>query len=333
MQIKCPECGFTREVNESQVPANSSFATCPKCATRFRFRAEPDNSPEYNDLTKQHPDVDDTHENSSDLEQDSDKKKPEDEDIWASMEKMRHDWEEIDREENIKTDEKNDDATRREAQKAYQQAAAGAGGHVPFFSTLGSVPWEYRGGFLNPIVLVRTILLMVSRTPQFFSGVNPFSSIIPAWVFLMLVRGVQMIAAILSTQLVETLPDGTQNFLSIYDVFDLPTLIAIIVCMITIMHFLGSFIVNYTIQLHSRPKANFRLTFKVMAYANMPIMLSVIPGVGNMLGVFASLLLLFFGIRYAYAFSWRKTMISIAPYLILSMLFVMVLLQAVAGGA
>ena len=38
MLIRCPECFFTRQVNDGKVPVGSEYATCPKCKKRFRFR-------------------------------------------------------------------------------------------------------------------------------------------------------------------------------------------------------------------------------------------------------------------------------------------------------
>lgn len=343
MQIKCPECGFTRDVNEGQIPSSSSFATCPKCATRFRFRAEPE--PEIEKSSSQpaaqpeeavsaQPPVPPVQPSSP-----VDGSEPKEGDIWASMDKMRLDWEEIDREEQPRNDAA--DATgeagapgrpedearlREEASRAYRQAATH--GRIPLLSTVGSVPWEYRGGFMNPLVFVRTALLMITRAPQFFSGINPFSSIIPAWVFLMAVRSVQMAVASAGTKVISTAPDGTQQILSIAEVFNIPSLILTFVCMITLLHFLGSFIVNYAIQNLARTKGNFRLTFKVMAYANMPVILSAIPGVGGMLGFLGSLILLFVGIRHAYNFDWRKTAISVLPYLIIAVLLWLMMMQA-----
>lgn len=325
MQIKCPECGFDREINDNQIPPGASFATCPKCRTRFRFRADPE--PVDPDAAQAAPDDSAARPGQGDDD-------PKEGDIWTSMDKMRRKWDEIGREEGDpqRTGAEEDDERRREeADHAYRQAAM-QGGKVPFLSTVGSVPWEYRGGFLNPLVFLRTVILMVTRLPQFFSGINPYSSIVPAWFFLLVVRGVQMGVAVAHTRLINTLPDGTQQILSMHEVFNIPVLIFMSVCMITLMHFLGAFIVNYGVQMHSRELANFRLTFKVMAYANMPIMLSVIPGAGSLLGLLASLALLLFGIRYAYGFSWRKTVVSVLPYLILSVLFLLMLLQAVSGG-
>lgn len=41
MEIICPECQFTREVDETKIPARSQVATCPKCKTKFKFRDLP----------------------------------------------------------------------------------------------------------------------------------------------------------------------------------------------------------------------------------------------------------------------------------------------------
>ena len=42
MQIVCPECKFSREVDENRIPARSQVATCPKCQTKFKFRDLPE---------------------------------------------------------------------------------------------------------------------------------------------------------------------------------------------------------------------------------------------------------------------------------------------------
>ena len=42
MEIICPECQFSREVDETKIPARSQVATCPKCQTKFKFRDLPD---------------------------------------------------------------------------------------------------------------------------------------------------------------------------------------------------------------------------------------------------------------------------------------------------
>lgn len=44
MEIICPECHFSREVDESKIPAKSQVATCPKCHAKFRFRDLPEDN-------------------------------------------------------------------------------------------------------------------------------------------------------------------------------------------------------------------------------------------------------------------------------------------------
>jgi hypothetical protein len=41
MQISCPGCGFSRDVADEKLPPNSTLATCPKCAKKFKFRDLP----------------------------------------------------------------------------------------------------------------------------------------------------------------------------------------------------------------------------------------------------------------------------------------------------
>ncbi len=45
MEIICPECQFSREVDETKIPARSQVATCPKCQAKFKFRELPDTLP------------------------------------------------------------------------------------------------------------------------------------------------------------------------------------------------------------------------------------------------------------------------------------------------
>lgn len=39
MEIKCPQCGFSRQIPEEKLPTGTVIAKCPKCACRFRFSA------------------------------------------------------------------------------------------------------------------------------------------------------------------------------------------------------------------------------------------------------------------------------------------------------
>lgn len=48
MEIRCPQCGYGKEVDEAVLTPSVTFATCPECGNRFRFRdAVPENEPDF----------------------------------------------------------------------------------------------------------------------------------------------------------------------------------------------------------------------------------------------------------------------------------------------
>ncbi len=42
MEIICPQCQFSRQVDETKIPARAQLATCPKCKVKFQFRDLPE---------------------------------------------------------------------------------------------------------------------------------------------------------------------------------------------------------------------------------------------------------------------------------------------------
>jgi hypothetical protein len=40
VQINCPHCGFTKEIDETKVPAGAKTATCPKCREKFELKLD-----------------------------------------------------------------------------------------------------------------------------------------------------------------------------------------------------------------------------------------------------------------------------------------------------
>ncbi|MFW5498005.1 MULTISPECIES: zinc-ribbon domain-containing protein [unclassified Maridesulfovibrio] len=38
MKVTCPECDFSSEIPEDKIPATAQLATCPKCQAKFKFR-------------------------------------------------------------------------------------------------------------------------------------------------------------------------------------------------------------------------------------------------------------------------------------------------------
>lgn len=55
MQITCPECKFSREINEQKIPERSVMATCPKCKNKFQFRELPEETFSLEEAPQEHP--------------------------------------------------------------------------------------------------------------------------------------------------------------------------------------------------------------------------------------------------------------------------------------
>ena len=264
MLIQCPECGFSRAVDESAVPAGSCFATCPKCSFRFRFRAEQPGGEK--------------------------------------------------------------EAPRREKARAYQRAAGG--GKTPLLSPGGSAPWECPGGFLRPKGFVHTLGMLARNVTAFFAGLNPFSSIIPSWIFLLLCNTPFITHTVLQLSEATLLLPGTQEPVSLLSLTSLPELIGIPILLITLHQFISSLLIYGAARFIEPGQANFRLIFKASAYAKTPMLLILLPFIGSWLALVLSTSLLFLGVRHACRLSWPKTAIAIIPLLLLTFFVTVYLLKA-----
>ncbi len=333
MHIHCPECDFSREVNESQIPADSFFATCPKCGTRFRFRGEepfeqqadhtvagpesgsaPDNAPPTQAMPPSGPD--------------------EDLDIWARMEKMNDKWE--NQAGNADADEQEAEPSscgqdkgpgysqpsgrqgeyerREEAHRAYQKASA-QNGRVPLYSPGGSVPWECKGGFMRFRGFAVTVVLAIKEARRFFAGVNPFSSIVPAWAYMMLCYIPTFLMMSMYYKNLIPMVSGEQgeaafNFVG-YVGFMLNSIF-----LFTFFQFIGSLFVYFTLRITQPQKAAFRLAFKVVAYAQTAMLLMAVPIVGGIAGPALFVFLLVVGVRNAFRLEPRQAAVAVLPFLI-----------------
>jgi hypothetical protein len=296
MRINCPNCGFARDINEEAIPASSAFATCPKCAVRFRFRADPQEAGAERE-------------------------------IWDTLEKLEEAPEEPVRKPAARENENGPAEPEEEARRAYQRAAAQGRG-IPLLSPGGSVPWECQGGFMTPKGLISTVVLIAKETRRFFSGINPFSSVIPAWAFLLLSYAPVIIMNALHFQQVQPfLTGGEAQSAEIAAQVGIPQLLGMSVLMITIYHLISCIFVYIALRFTAPERAGFRLTFKAMAYANLPKLLLILPLVGFWLSLIFSLLLLLLCIRYTYKLSWSKTALTLTPYLLFTIIAVVQIMQ------
>ncbi|MDL2307578.1 zinc-ribbon domain-containing protein [Desulfovibrio sp. OttesenSCG-928-C06] len=436
MLIRCPECSFTRQINDSKVPAGSEYATCPKCKQRFRFRtlspeeiesaqaaqaaqstqsaqSEPSamgddgqpiqsghaaysaEQPEAHNAGEQEPFSTAAHDESAPATQ-TERQPEEHGDVWSAVENLNRRWDEDSPEDNAMTGDEPDDAgtfgaygtkdhrfsdeleslsadddpedTDLRGQAGYsdydedgpQSGAYGAPGssaphgpygsqkfpgHQPddempgngqgkpsFLADSGSVPWEYRGGFLNPQALARTVLLSFTRIPEFFGGIPNRGSLLPAMIFALLMRGLQFIVTFVFVKFDFVTQEGERintNLAGIAQI-SIPELVVITLFIVVLLQFASSWVVNFMVRLVAG-RSSFGLTFRVVAYSLAPLVFALLPQIGMMIGEVGSLALFTLGLRHAYRLSWQKTMMVMIPLMLLMFLMNLSTLKILAA--
>ncbi|MBS3780162.1 MAG: zinc-ribbon domain-containing protein, partial [Desulfovermiculus sp.] len=141
MEIKCPECGFAREVQEDKIPPTAKTATCPKCGQKFIFRKDP---PEFAESQEEWTGKEE--EPGKPGSENRDAQAPE-EDIWSQLESL--------------SDEGPEGEEYKE-HKAWQQRKRAAG-------TQNEIPWENLQNYGFFPGLIETIKLVMFQPQSFFA--------------------------------------------------------------------------------------------------------------------------------------------------------------------
>lgn len=332
MLIRCPDCGFTRQVNAQKIPAGSEFATCPKCKQRFRFRTvETEVTPPPEAITGP---AEAPPSGNAD-------------DVWSAVENLGENWEKerggqagheddnpgergaADDPEAWQPDDRPyadnfddseiDEERRREAMEAYRRQEA-FGEKPSLLANSGSVPWEYQGGFMTPQGFLRTVALSFTRIPEFFGGIPSRGSLGPALVFALLLRCLQFAMVFLFIRVRVQDADGLvveKNLAELANV-SIPELAITALFIIILAQFISAALINLMIRLVDRDKADFRLAFKVLAYSMTPLVFVLVPQVGFMIAEMGSLVFFVLGLRHAFKLSWARVAVVLSvPFLII----------------
>jgi Uncharacterized protein conserved in archaea len=290
MQIHCPVCDYSREVNLSQVPPTAEFATCPKCRHRFRFRAV--------DLDE----VQDTGRPKTD---------PEHEDVWDAMDSINNRWRVLDERDKA---EKTTDARDPSAFASPEDVA---------------IPWENPRHMGYWQSFLRTALWVLFHPANFFGTLNKRPALLPALAFYLLFGCVQYVLNIVWTYIlghmvhdrfVATMGEEAFEHI-IVNIFEhslfTPAVLSV-PFQLAMQLLLTTAVVHLLIRLISPHTADFALAFKVVAYASAGFTLALVPVAGSIIAPLWYFGLLLVGCRNAFRMPWNKTIMAMIPlYLLL----------------
>lgn len=334
MNITCPHCQFSQDVPADRLPAvapgKSILATCPRCAVRFRLfphegttqLLDPDavsaarprqEAPDYgadagHGGEEQTPETRPTAQETADEEED------------PRMTASRAYAREAERGRRLR------EASRQKEENAKERAddAEDSDEQSPLRN-----PWEEapRGvGYVEGFY--QTVLRIMFGAPRFFAGLRDDAPPLRALLFFLIVGVIgvtainvwgsilrDMLASTADPQL-QAMADKMPPERSIL-FFGLAQLFALVMQL-----YIVSGLMFLSFRLSTCRSATYARVFQIVAYSSAPMLLCIVPVLGNLAGLIWCLASIVIGCRAAFRLSWAQTIVGCLPTaLLLAMLF------------
>jgi predicted Zn finger-like uncharacterized protein len=303
MLVRCPSCGHSRHINPDKIPPRAEFATCPKCAHRFRFRAL-DPAPA-----------------SGAAEAAPALAKPEEhKDIWDAVDSLHERWKGGRDGEGGEERPRKD--PRRPAEDAAEEDIAGDKTRETF------IPWEKPRELGFPASFYRTFLMVLLHPGRFFASLTGQPPIAQALLFYIVFGLLQTACNMfwwhvaINSSIGPTLAGRIGPvMLQALDISQLPFMLLTSPLILSLYLFIMAGIIHLMMRLVDPGKASFAKTFKVAGYASAGMLFSVVPFLGFLMAPLCFLALLLTGCRHAFRLSWsRAFLVLIPPYIMFLLL-------------
>lgn len=257
MLISCPNCGFSKEIDDSKLPAGAKRATCPKCKQKFDLNQsvpEPASKPEPRfEKIETEP-----------FESPS-----------AGLEETLPEY----------------DAAYQEAAPpplpetppVIQQRFGG-----PAPAPTLEIPWETReGGFFGD--LFKTIKLALFSPPAFFEAMPPTGGYKGPLTFAMVIGTIGMAAAAFYQAAIMFLGAGLSGEIPTdvpveYMLIGIGGFVLFAPILIMISLFIGAFFMHIFLMIVRGANNGYQATFRVMGYSMATNIFQLIPLIGGIIG-------------------------------------------------
>lgn len=281
MNITCPNCGFSRHVDEASLPQRAVMATCPKCKHRFKFREIPVSSrprPEEPVEPAEHRVDRPVPVAAEPIEPPSPPKEPaeapRDEDLWKELEAL-------DEEDVPERPAPEDPIVPR--LPAWEQATAG-----------------------YPRAFIQTFLDMVSNPKLFFQAMPVGQGLVkPLLFFLIITQFVavtqsiwQLMGILPPSALTENLGHSTQAALALI-LYPFEA---------TFFLILDTIINHLLLRLFKADTKGFEGTFRAEAYSTAPMLLMAVPFIGMPMAMIGMTVYKFLGLRHVHGASTKQVL-------------------------
>jgi len=283
MKIICPECRFSRDVPNAKIPATAKLATCPKCGHKFRFR----NVGEAEDQPQQHAEQDAGAEPARSQEASSPAQDDPSEDIWSTLESL---------------DDEGSPPYDPVSGPTDRSAHSG-----------GDIPWEELqsyGFFPGFFQTVKRVMLAPSA---FFRSMFLGRGLSRPLIFYLLVAEVQALAQFFwqMTGVVPHMQNQTAGLLGL-GMMGLGSIFLLVLypVFLSAMLFVVSGLNHLCLRIVRDGANGYEGTFRVISYANAPMVLAVVPSLGPLVGVVWTLICTFIGFKTVHQTSPAKVLLA-----------------------
>lgn len=342
MKIVCSQCGFEREVPEERLPGNSAIATCPRCGHRFRISRNGvvEETPPPPPPVSAAPDGDDplppgaiipgvSSESGSDARPESVGAR----EVPPPLPSAPRSGEQTARDKQKTVPPDGDGDLRKVAADAYERQAAGKDDAA---SALGN-PWDHpeRDGYLA--AFYQTAMRVMFAASRFFSGLRSDVPQYRALLFYLLVCIFQILverfwAGVLSSALAPSAATDAQLQQVIQMLSpetSLPLAVLLRTTFAAMELFLAAGLYHIAFRILAPAKANYPLTFQILAYSTAPVLLSIVPVAGSVVGFIWSIACSLIGCRYALQLTWGQIVAALAPLYLLTAVLIMLAIRVV----
>lgn len=288
MQIRCPVCDHSRDIDISKIPPTAEFATCPKCRHRFRFRAL-----DLETIAKPAP-----------LEPN-----PEHADVWDAVDSLHDKWQ-----------GKDDNGAAHEERHAYEPGQRETGIYWENPQYIG-----YLKSFIRTTFWIVTqpsnFFATINRRPALLPALV-YYLILGMFQYVFNAIWTQVMGSVMRERLIEIFGEESYREL-ISNVLEnslLSPAILTVPFLLAVQLAITAMVIHVLIRLMEPTRADFALAFKVVSYAAASLLLAVVPVVGQLLAPIWYISLLLVGCRSAFRLPWGKAALVMSPLYVLMFL-------------
>lgn len=293
MLLTCPQCGFSRDVNDSKLAGRSVIITCPKCACRFRHSQA--------GFTEILPSI-------ANSAQDEQSRPEEEEDIRQIASRAYRQ----------EANRFKPDAEEQMEDNPWQAAPGEKGWFWAFSQTV------LRVMFSAPVFFKNLSPTAALGRPLCFYLILCIGQALVEMLWGQLFHALLSPVAMGDPQMEKVLAMLEQEPNLIFSLL-MKTMV------MAAQLYIFSFLMALAYRLVAPQNATFPLVFQIMAYSSAPAVLCVIPVLGSITGLIWGLGCLAVGCKYALNINWGKVLVGFLPLLLIWLLLFRASFKTILG--